>query len=249
MRKLLTLCLMAVLPAGAILAADMVPSPEQAPVSPPESIAAGIASAIRAETAEQAVEQATDEIIRFIDTGKAYAEEEPERFYGEVEALLRPMIDFPRFARNVMGVYYRTADDAQRERFAESFKWSLVRTYALALTQFGGGEIEVLAPRRPPRDPDKVSVNMQITQEGRDYGVVYMMQRGDDAVWQLRNLVIEGVNVGLNFKSQFAAAMKDPANNRDLDTVIEAWAGIINEDSEAPGDDDTAEVDPEQEGA
>ena len=82
-----------------------------------------------------------------IESGREYAEDDPERFYIEVEALLQPLIDFPRFARNVMGAYYRKADDAQRERFAESFKWSLVRTYALALTEFGGGEIEVLEPR------------------------------------------------------------------------------------------------------
>lgn len=196
----------------------------------------GINKAITAPTAEQAVELATQEILGLIELGKSYAEEDPERFYTEVEVMLRPLIDFPRFARNVMGAYYRKADDAQRERFAESFKWSLVRTYALALTEFGGGKIEVLEPRRPPRDPNKVGVTMEIQQNGNIYVVVYQMQRDASEAWRLRNLVIEGVNIGLNYKSQFAAAMKDPANGRDLDAVIDAWTEVIEAEDKAGAD-------------
>ena len=182
-----------------------------------------VEQATRAETAEEAIELATIEILELINSGKAYAEEDPERFYTEVEALMRPLIDFPRFARNVMGPYYRQASSEQRQRFSDSFKWSLVRTYALALTEFGDGEMGVLPPRRPPRNPDKVNVTMEIRYEGRAYVVIYRMQRSKERLWRLQNLVVEGVNIGLNFKSQFAAAMKDPQYGGDLDAVIEAW--------------------------
>ena len=190
----------------------------------------GIVAATQASTAEQAVELATDEILELINAGRDYAQDDPERFYVEVEALLRPLIDFPRFARNVMGPYYRQADDNQRARFADSFKWSLVRTYALALTEFGDGEVDVLAPRRPPRNPDKANVTMEIAYEGKTYVVVYVMAR-KASTWQLRNLIIEGVNIGLNYKSQFAAAMKAPEYDSDLDTVIDAWSKF-NDDAE-----------------
>ena len=50
---------------------------------------------------------ATGEVLNLISAGKAYAKEDPERFYAEVESLLRPLIDFPRFARNVMGPFAR----------------------------------------------------------------------------------------------------------------------------------------------
>ena len=191
----------------------------------------GIVSATQAATAEQAVELATDEILELINAGREYADEDPERFYVEVEALLRPLIDFPRFARNVMGPYYRQADANQRSRFADSFKWSLVRTYALALTEFGDGKVDVLAPRRPPRDPNKANVTMEILYEGKTYVVVYVMAR-KESTWQLRNLIIEGVNIGLNYKSQFAAAMKAPEYDGDLDTVIDAWSKFIDDAEE-----------------
>ncbi len=196
---------------------------------------AKVEAAVRAETAEEAVRLATVEVLALIEQGKTYADAEPERFYKEVEGLLRPMIDFPRFARNVMGPYYKVATAEQRERFAESFKWSLVRTYALALTEFSDGEVNVLPPRRPPSDPDKVNVTQEIMFEGKAYMVVYRMRR-DAAAWNVSNLIVEGVNIGLNYKSQFAAAMKDPQYAGDMDAVIDAWADVIEAEDEDAAD-------------
>ena len=202
-----------------------------------------IEQAIRSDTAEQAVELATGEILGLIKTGQAYVEDDPERFYTEVEGLLRPLIDFSRFSRNVMGPYYKTASAEQREQFSDSFKWSLVRTYALALAEFRDGDVEVLAPRRPSSSPDKVNVTMEIKYAGKTYVVVYRMRRGKEQTWRMQNLVVEGINIGLNYKSQFAAAMKDPQYESDLDAVIEAWTKMIDsEDSEST--EDSADKDP-----
>ncbi len=195
--------------------------------------------AIGAATAEEAVDLATGEVLRLITAGQAYAKDEPERFYTEVEALLRPLIDFPRFARNVMGPYYRVATPAQRERFAESFKWSLVRTYALALTEFGDGEVSVVPPRQAPKDPDKVNVTQEIKYEGKVYQVVYRMQRGKEKNWSVQNLIVEGINIGLNYKSQFAAAMKDPQYNGEMDAVIDAWVDMVEAEAQGDTQDDT----------
>lgn len=204
-----------------------------------------IEQAIRSDTAEQAIELATSEILALIKEGQAYVEDEPERFYTEVEGLLRPLIDFSRFSRNVMGPYYKTASAQQREQFSDSFKWSLVRTYALALAEFRDGEVEVLPPRRPPSSPDKVNVTMEIKYSGKTYVVVYRMRRGKEQTWRMQNLVVEGINIGLNYKSQFAAAMKDPQYEADLDAVIEAWTNMIDSE-DAESSEDAPEKDPAQ---
>ena len=195
-------------------------------------IATGMAEATRAQSAEDAVELATDKMLELISAGKTYAEEDPERFYVEVEAALRPLIDFRKFADNVMGKHRRTASETQRARFADSFKWSLVRTYALALTEFGDGEVEVLKPKKPSRDPNKAMVTMEIDYQGKTYVVAYRMERKSD-VWQLRNLIIEGVNIGLNYKNQFDAAMNDAQFEGSLDKVIDAWSEFIDDEAAA----------------
>ena len=50
-----------------------------------------------------------------------------------------------------------------------------------------------------------------------DYSVVYK-----DEAWKLRNVVIDGINVGLQFRSQFADSMRR-RRHRDIDAVIRSW--------------------------
>lgn len=180
----------------------------------------------------RAVELATDEIMALIRSAEGYAKEDPDRFYTEVERLIAPVVDFPRFARSVMGVYYKKATPAQREKFAESFKWTLVRTYALSLLEFIDGTTRVLPNQRPSRRPDQAAVEMEIVYENRPYQVIYAMQRKDER-WQLVNILIEGINLRLNYRAQFDSAMKGPQYGRDMDRVIQAWTDVITAEAQA----------------
>lgn len=173
--------------------------------------------------AEQLVERTTDEVLVLIEEAKDYVDEDPERFYVAVEALLSPVIDFPRFARSVMAAYYRDATPEQRDRFADGFKWSLVRTYALALTEFNDGQVAIVPSERPPLRPDRASVKQEIKSGGDVYPVVYSLALTEGGGWQVRNIIINGINMGLTYRNQFASAVKDPRYGGNLDRAIDGW--------------------------
>lgn len=177
--------------------------------------------------AEQLVEVTTEEMLVLIDTAKVYVDEDPERFYAEVETLLNPVIDFPRFARSVMAAHYKRATPAQRERFAEGFKWSLVRTYALALTEFNDGGVNIVPSERPPKRPDRASVKQEIRSAGDVYPVIYSMAQTKEGEWRVMNIIINGINMGLTYRNQFASAMKDPAYKGDMDRAIDGWVSSL----------------------
>jgi phospholipid transport system substrate-binding protein len=178
------------------------------------------------------VRQTSDEVLRLIEAAKGYAEEDPERLYRNVEALLSEVVDFQGFARSVMGPHSRDASPGQLARFAETFKWSLVRTYALALIEFDDGEVVVVPPDRPPRNPQRQTVKMEIRAGGDVYPVLYSVTQEDDDTWVIRNLIVNGVNMGLTYRNQFNSAMNDPQYSGDMDAVIDAWGEMIR--SEAP---------------
>lgn len=191
-------------------------------------------AATTAATPQEMVRETSDAVLALIEEAQGYAKEDPERFYREVEALLAPAVDFRSFARSVMAVHYRDATPEQRERFAENFKWGLVRTYALALTEFKDGEVVVVPPERPPRNPRRQTVKMEIrTGSGEVYPVLYSVTQEDDGSWQVQNLIVNGVNMGLTYRNQFNGAMNDPKYGGDLDKVIDAWSEMLK--SEAPG--------------
>ncbi len=172
------------------------------------------------------VEEATSALLVVIQQGRSYFDEDPERFYVEVASTLEPIMDFERFARSVMAVYAKRATPAQRERFAESFKWGLVRTYAKALLSFDNEVIRVLPPdgkarRRPDRERVKMAVE---STSGAIFPVEYSMVLDKDGQWRLRNVIINGINLGLVYRDQFAEAMRDRENKGDIDLVIEHWS-------------------------
>ena len=196
---------------------------------------AALAETAAAEnTAEAVIQKTTEDLLVLMETGQEYIETDPERFYKEVHDLLDPAVAFAAFARNVMGPHWKRATDAQQERFVETFKWGLLRTYAAALTQFGDGEVVVLPPSKPPRREDRRNVQMEIrTPSGDVYPVLYSMARNKSGEWKLRNLIVGGVNIGLTYRSQFAAAVKDRQYGGDLDKVIDAWATVVAENADS----------------
>ena len=180
--------------------------------------------------AEQLVAKTTDQVLDLIDEAKDYVDEDPERFYQAVEGLLSPVIDFPRFARSVMAAHYRDASPEQRERFTDGFKWSLVRTYALALTEFNDGNVVIIPSDRPPRQPDRASVKQEIRSGGEVYPVVYSLAKSDGQ-WRVLNIIINGINMGLTYRNQFASAMQDPQYGGNLDRTIDGWIASLGSKS------------------
>ena len=190
-----------------------------------------------ADTPEAVIERVSDDLLQLIEDSREYVTDDQERFFREVEVLLAPAVDFRGFARGVMAAHYKRASDDQRERFTETFKWGLVRTYALALTEFKDGDIVLVPDDRPAQNPRRKNVKMEIRMgSGEVYPITYSMKLGKDGEWRLGNIVVNGVNIGLTYRSQFASAVQDQKYNGDLDQVIEAWAEVlVNDEQPAPG--------------
>ncbi len=196
---------------------------------------------------EAVVRDSSTRMLEVIEEGRSYIDEDPDRFYRAVHDVLDPVVDFPRFARGVMGAYWKRASKEQQERFVEVFKWGLLRTYASALTEFGDGEIAVLEPEGEPRRPDRRTVVLEIrTATGAVYQVDFSMGLDKKSgEWKIRNVQFGGVNIGLTYRSQFQSAAKDPKYGRDLDKVIDAWATVLEEEAEAREGQENAPADAE----
>jgi len=158
-------------------------------------------------------------------------------YYEQVQALLDPVVDFRGFARGVMGPYasssrYRSLDEAGRkklagqlDRFSETMRQGLVRTYSKGLLAFGGSRIEVSEPDAQEKDARSASVQQLIYKEGSDpYVVLYQMGKNRDGDWKLRNMIIENVNLGEIYRSQFESAARK--YDGDLDKVIDNWSAV-----------------------
>ena len=169
----------------------------------------------------ESVRLATDELIEKLLVTRPLYETDPEKFYSEIDESLAPFIDFEGFSKGVMAKYYRRANDDQKIRFTTSFRESLITTYAKALVGFDNQEIVVKESSIPQKVPNKARVELEVHgKDGAIYPVEYSLVLIDNQ-WKLRNLVINGINMGLQFRSQFSNYMQQYKN--DIDEVINHW--------------------------
>jgi phospholipid transport system substrate-binding protein len=191
--------------------------------------------ALAVTAAHEIVRSTTDAVMAVVRKAPDYIDDNPDRYYQSLQDILDPVIDFRGFARNVMGPYatserYRSLDEAgkarlrdQLDRFTEVMRSGLVRTYGKGLIAFGGSRIELA--ETPENDPDdsRAAVRQLIyNEQATPYEVIYQMGRSRDGAWQLRNMIIENVNLGEIYQSQFEAAAR--RENGDLDAVIDNWS-------------------------
>jgi phospholipid transport system substrate-binding protein len=114
---------------------------------------------------------------------------------------------------------------SQLDRFTQVMRSSMVRTYSKGLLAFGGSRIQVSNPGPEEAQASRVSVEQLIYSDAIEpYVVMYQMGRGRSGDWQLRNMIIEGVNLGEIYRSQFESAARK--QDGDLDGVIANWSAI-----------------------
>ncbi len=186
-------------------------------------------------TAQEVLKETTGRVLAVIDEARTYVDEDPERYYAAVHEVLDPVVDFRGFARGVMGEYatgarYRSLDEAGREklrgqleRFTETMRVGLIRTYSKGLLAFGGSRVELDGSTPPDSSARRATLKQLIySDESEPFVVIYQMARDKEGTWRMRNLVVESVNLGQIYRSQFEDAAR--RYDGDLDLVIDNWS-------------------------
>ena len=185
-------------------------------------------------TAHQVIQKTTDELLADLKANKEQYRSDPAAFYDSLNEILGPVVDVDGISRGVMTVRYsRQASPEQMSRFQENFKRSLMQFYGNALLEYNNQDIRVL-PASGRAEGERTSVGMEI-RDGK--GVVYPLSYTMvliDGRWKLRNVVINGINVGKLFRDQFAQSMQN--NRNDLDKVIDTWADTVARARQARGE-------------
>ena len=174
-----------------------------------------------AENQQTVVQDATNTLLTRITKEKATLKKDEAALLRVVEENITPFVDIDGIARSVMGQYFRQATPAQQKEFARVFKQSLVRTYAKGLTSYEDQKI-VFKPYKAGTDTQKAQVNVDVHGDGGQvFPVTFQMQMDKAGKWKVRNLILNGINLGLTFRNQFSSAVE--SNRGSLDKAIAGW--------------------------
>ncbi|MBD2835838.1 ABC transporter substrate-binding protein [Pseudomonas sp. JM0905a] len=180
--------------------------------------------ATAAPSAHDVVKQTTDQLLADLKANKQQYRSDPNAFYDALNNILGPVVDADGISRSIMTVKYsRKATPEQMARFQENFKRSLIQFYGNALLEYDNQEIRVLPTKQ--EDPERTSIGMEVKgSNGAIYPVSYTMVN-INGQWMLRNVIINGINIGKLFRDQFADTMQ--RNGNDLDKTINGWAEVV----------------------
>jgi len=180
------------------------------------------------------IREVTSEIMALVSEAPDYYDDDPDRCISAVGKQLDSVVDFRGFARGVMGEYassarYKSLSDdgrdtlrAQLSRFTTVLRDGMVNTYSRGLLAFGSSRIELGETEISPGSTRVASVNQYVYgEDGKVYTVKYQLGQYRDGSWKLRNMIIENINLGEIYRSQFEASAVAAGGN--LDTVIDTW--------------------------
>lgn len=175
------------------------------------------AFAAPAEAPPAFVKKVADGLISRLKTDHAKLQNNPEAVKSIVRQNLDPYIDSQSFTRIVMGTYatnqYSTA--AQRAQFERNFRETLIENYGSAFAKFSNQSYS-LRPYKATNSKNPV-VTLDFTNKGEKIPVSFqLVDKGSQ--WKIRNINVSGIDLGLQFRNQFAATVK--RNGGSLDKAI-----------------------------
>lgn len=154
----------------------------------------------------------TDQIRGAIDRGIAIlqrpdlkAKEKREERRETLRKELFPSFFFEEMAKRSLGVHWKDRTPQEREEFTRLFRNLLENAYAGKIEGYKG---EKILYRKESVDLPYAEVNTVIVMlQGDEIAVDYRVLK-DGARWRIYDIVIEGVSLVNNYRSQFAGILQ-----------------------------------------
>ncbi len=165
----------------------------------------------------ETIRAATDDVVAALRAELPYA----DRLAG-VEAALTAHVDFNTVSKLVLARNWKKLDEAQQRAFEIAFRRHLVLTYWKNAAEASFDEIEITKDRDEGRGDWTVKTEVGLT--GAPLLMDYRLRKfgeGDGADWRIIDIIIEGVSMVSNFRSQFQEVFGNSGAQGLIDAVIE----------------------------
>jgi phospholipid transport system substrate-binding protein len=168
---------------------------------------------------DELVKSTAEDVLTIIKKDKDIQNGDQKKVFALAEEKILPNFNFDRVCRMVLGKHWHRATKEQQAAFQQEFRSLLLRTYATALSKYRNQTIEYKPLRSQPGDTD-VTVKTEIVQPGgQPVAVDYALEKSGDS-WKVYDIVIEGVSLVTNYRSQFSNEIKQSG----MDGLIEKLA-------------------------
>lgn len=188
--------------------------------------AAPVSSATAAPS--DVIREAVDLLTDGLEARKEELAADKDALYSFIDGILLPRFDSRFAAGAVLGKHWRTASDAQKERFVTAFYATLLQRYAEGILEFDTDRVEILPYKGDASKRTTVVKTRVRLDDGTKIPVHYTLVNREDQ-WRMFDVKIEGVSYVRNYRAELESEIRGSS----LDQVIERLekdAGIVTDE-------------------
>ena len=167
------------------------------------------------EAPDALVKRTADDVLAVVKTDQDIQAGNQDKVFALAEEKIIPNFNFDKVSRLVLGKNWTKATPEQKTAFQAEFRSLLIRTYATALSKYKNQTIDY-KPLRLADGATSATVKTLIVQPGgQPIAVDYSLEKHTDA-WKVYDIVIEGVSLVTNYRSQFTQEIRQ----NGLDSLV-----------------------------
>lgn len=149
-----------------------------------------------------------NQVIQLIGNQQTPAAERKQKF----AALMNQSFDVDGIARFVLGRYWQTTNDSERQQFEQVFDQYMIDVYWGHFNQYTGQRFVVT--KKTPEGANTTLVSSQIIQPGGQHPVNVVWRVVDHSgKYQISDVSIEGVSELVSYRQEFSSAISQNGGN------------------------------------
>ena len=164
-------------------------------------VAAVVAGPVGAQaTVTDEVKKTVDEVVRIVSDKEMKKPQNDAKRRKALKAAIGSIFDYGEMARRSLGVHWKEITPAQQKEFVSLFETLLENSYAGKIEAYNQ---EKIVYEQETVDGDYAEVRSRVISAKRDeYSLDYrLLNKGGH--WKVYDVVIEGVSLVSNYRSQF----------------------------------------------
>ncbi|MCY4614202.1 MAG: ABC transporter substrate-binding protein [Nitrospira sp.] len=158
-----------------------------------------LAAEVSPGSATEAMKGTIDQALEILSDESLKAPDRAQERVKILEDIIGKRFNYQEMGKRTLGKHWQQASEADREEFVHLFQRFLSKTYAGNVDGYSGEQVEYLKERRKG---DFAEVQTAVTSDKSTLSIYYRMLKSSNG-WQVYDVVLDGVSLVKNFRSQF----------------------------------------------
>lgn len=169
----------------------------------------------------EAMKETIDQALKVLEDESFKSPEKSRERVEILEDIIGKRFDYREMGKRTLGKHWQQFSETDREEFVRLFQRFLSATYAGNVDGYSGEQVQYLKERRKG---DFAEVQTAVTSDKSTASISYRLLKRSNT-WKVYDVVIEGVSLVKNFRSQFGRIIKAESAKGLLEKLRTKTAG------------------------